>query len=266
VVRVRFVVSLRFPVAFARALQYIALMQNKPIDTASEKMISDEIVRVARSKDPAAVRLHLGCGEKAFPGYVNIDFPPSEHTVQQIRGADVYADVVALAMPDDSVDEVRLHHLFEHFSSATALALLCRWHRWLRPGGRIVIETPDVLACARLLVDPVTTVEGRLSVMRHLFGSQEASWAVHRDGWYDQRFGVVLSGLGFGDLKAEGSGYMSIRNITVSGGKKVSLGCAELREKAHALLRGGMVDTSALEERLWKVWCDEFDKVFGWVC
>ena len=28
-------------------------------------------------------RLHLGCGTRYLDGYVNIDYPPSEHTVRE---------------------------------------------------------------------------------------------------------------------------------------------------------------------------------------
>jgi hypothetical protein len=28
-----------------------------------------------------ALRLHLGCGEQHFPGYINVDYPPAHHQV-----------------------------------------------------------------------------------------------------------------------------------------------------------------------------------------
>ena len=28
------------------------------------------------------LRLHLGCGQQYFEGYINIDYPPSEHIVR----------------------------------------------------------------------------------------------------------------------------------------------------------------------------------------
>ena len=44
------------------------------------------------------LRLHLGCGEQHFEGYVNIDYPPSEHTCQTRIGADVFADLTRLQL------------------------------------------------------------------------------------------------------------------------------------------------------------------------
>ena len=81
------------------------------------------------------IRLHLGCGEKYLEGYVNIDYPPDEHSVQVSSPADVYADITELSYEPGSVAEVRLHHVFEHFDRVTALSLLIDWYAWLEEGG-----------------------------------------------------------------------------------------------------------------------------------
>lgn len=89
----------------------------------------------ARAVHPGQpVRLHLGCGEQHFSGYVNIDHPSDQHNVMR-SVADIQADVRHLDFPDGSIDEIRLHHVFEHFPRVVALALLIRWHRWLKVGG-----------------------------------------------------------------------------------------------------------------------------------
>lgn len=64
-----------------------------------------------------ALKLHLGCGEVYLDGYRNIDYPPSEHTVQTQTKVDEYADILReLVYPRASIEEVRLHHVFEHFT------------------------------------------------------------------------------------------------------------------------------------------------------
>lgn|GEM_PF-4874883 len=44
-----------------------------------------------------ALELHLGCGGRHLEGYRNIDFPPSEHTVQTEIRVDEYSDIRELS-------------------------------------------------------------------------------------------------------------------------------------------------------------------------
>lgn len=63
--------------------------------------------------------------------------------------ADVFADIRQLEYPENSISEIRSHHLFEHFSRAEAIDLLLKWRKWLKPNGILRIETPDFYRCCR---------------------------------------------------------------------------------------------------------------------
>ncbi|KKQ97180.1 MAG: hypothetical protein A2626_00660 [Candidatus Nealsonbacteria bacterium RIFCSPHIGHO2_01_FULL_38_55] len=143
----------------------------------------------------AELKLHLGCGGKYLEGYVNIDFPPSEHTII-IPKADIFKDIRKLEYQENSVDEIRNHHLFEHFSRQEALKLLLQWRRWLKLGGLLVIETPDFEECAKLFIT-TNDIEKQFKLARHIFGSHEAEWALHKDFWSKSKFKFVLNKLGF---------------------------------------------------------------------
>ncbi len=146
------------------------------------------------------MKLHLGCGERYLPGYVNIDLPASEHTVIKVK-ADLIADFRKLIYAPGSIDEVRCHHVFEHFTRAEALKLLLTWRRWLGVGGVLHIETPDFdTACWHYAL---SSRKARAEILRHVFGSQEAAWAQHCDGWGREKFTRVLTALGFTALKFE---------------------------------------------------------------
>src|SRR5579859_5581695 len=90
-------------------------------------------------RDDGAIRLHLGCGERYLEGYVNVDFPPDTQALMDTSKADMHADLTKLEYEPDSVQEVRLHHVFEHFDRPTALRLLLDWYDWLIPGGLLTI-------------------------------------------------------------------------------------------------------------------------------
>ena len=110
---------------------------------------------------------------------------------------------------------MRLHHVFEHFDRPTALRLLIDWHEWLAPGGTLTIETPDFERAARAFAAAPRRAD-RGTVLRHLFGSHEAAWAVHWDGWYEERYRRTLGALGFGTLGFARENWRDTHNITVT--------------------------------------------------
>jgi SAM-dependent methyltransferase len=96
-------------------------------------------------------RLHLGCGDKILPGYVNVDI------VDERAGKkpDYQCDIRHLTFKNDVADEVLTVHVIEHFYYWEALAVMTEWTRVLKPGGRMVCETPNLVeACMELLKDP----------------------------------------------------------------------------------------------------------------
>jgi len=202
------------------------------------------------------LRLHLGCGENHFEGYINIDFPPSEHSVQTMIAADLFADITLLVFPAQSVDEIRLHHVFEHFSRSKALALLIQWHSWLKIGGKLHIETPDVIGSAHTLVAdmPYRTKQG---VLRHAFGSHEASRAYHLDGWYKEKFEHILSKFGFSvqcqNVQWKGDPWLS--NVHALAVKEKHLESDTLLRIADEILLDSMVADVPGERLMHQVWC-----------
>ncbi len=163
------------------------------------------------------VKLHLGCGAVYLPEYVNIDFPPNEHTVQSQTKVDKYTDITKLKFDSDSIKEIRLHHVFEHFDRPTALRLLVEWYDWLCDGGTLTIETPDFDRCIKAYL--TSDMEARRIILRHLYGSHEAKWAVHYDGWYQAKFKNHLFALGFNNLKFRFSSWHGTYNIIVQAQK-----------------------------------------------
>ncbi len=153
---------------------------------------------MAEQKKP--IKLHLGCGSHYLTGYVNIDLPASEHTIAKPK-TDLIADFRTLTYEPGSIDEVRCHHVFEHFTRTYALKLLLAWRRWLAIGGKLHIETPDFdTACWYYAL---SGAKARAEISRHIFGSQEAGWANHYDGWGRRKYRETLQALGFTAIRFE---------------------------------------------------------------
>lgn len=79
--------------------------------------------------------LDVGCGVKKFPGSVGIDRLPG-------ADADIVWNLDEFPWPVDanSFDQVRLIHVIEHVGDV--MKTMEEIHRVLRPGGRVLMETP----------------------------------------------------------------------------------------------------------------------------
>ena len=79
--------------------------------------------------------LDVGCGINKSPGAIGIDRNPDSR-------ADVLCDLDHTPYPfaDNSFDQLRAIHVIEHLSDV--IRSMEEFHRLVRPGGRVRIETP----------------------------------------------------------------------------------------------------------------------------
>jgi predicted SAM-dependent methyltransferase len=104
--------------------------------------VADALVPTDRPR-----RLHLGCGDRFHPAWINLDLHPQHPSV---RAHDVTAP---LPFADLSIDAVYHAHLLEHLPRADALPFLRECLRVLRPGGILRVVVPDLEQIARLYLD-----------------------------------------------------------------------------------------------------------------
>jgi len=161
------------------------------------------------------MKLHLGCGQRYLEGYLNIDFPLNEHTAQKKSVADQTADILTLQYEPDSLEEIRLHHVFEHFSRPVACALLTTWYFWLKPGGILHLEVPDFKKSAQIILSPFKSEKAKKVAERHVFGSQEAPWAVHQAGYTPKGLTDFLSLFGFNIKAIKKNNYCGTYNFEI---------------------------------------------------
>jgi SAM-dependent methyltransferase len=83
-------------------------------------------------------RLNLGCGSRAHPDWVNVDFVAAGPGVQS------YDLRKGIPFPDQSFDVVYHSHVLEHFQRPAAVDFMRECHRVLKSGGIIRVAVPDL--------------------------------------------------------------------------------------------------------------------------
>ncbi len=81
-------------------------------------------------------KLNLGCGDDYRPGYINTD--------KFGEVLDLKADALNIPFEPDCLDEIYASQLIEHFDYIHCKYLLSEWFVTLKPGGKLIIETPDL--------------------------------------------------------------------------------------------------------------------------
>jgi SAM-dependent methyltransferase len=184
------------------------------IGTQWEAWIRETLERPRSAAQPAAVstapvmRLNLGCGDKILPGYVNVDVAASRNGAQP----DVLCDLHDLsAFASGTADEILSVHVIEHFWRWEVEAILAEWVRVLKPGGRMIVECPNLAAaCEALLADPDAGpgVEGNRSLWV-LYG--DPAWRdplmCHRWGYTPTTLARLLQGSGLIEVRQEAAQF-----------------------------------------------------------
>lgn len=130
-------------------------------------------------------KIHIGCGKKRFKGYLNID-------VEEQYKPDLVADFRKLNFKD--LEVIRNYHLLEHFPREEAINIIKLWASWLKKDGLLIIETPDFEGICEMFI---SDHKRRDWLIRHTYGSQDFQWALHQDGWYEDKFRNILPECGF---------------------------------------------------------------------
>lgn len=152
------------------------------------------------------LKLNLGCGDKILDGYTNVDVAESRNG----HKPDVLCDLHRLEpFADNSADEILSVHVIEHFWRWEVVHILKEWLRVLKPGGKMILECPNLLsACQQFLANPDLHAgpgkEGQRT-MWVFYGDPQ--WQdplmVHRWGYTPKSLAVVMFEAGLRELKQE---------------------------------------------------------------
>lgn len=110
------------------------------------------------------LRLHLGCGKRVIPGFVNIDIADFKHIHHK-------TSIDKLDMiEDDSVDLIYCSHAFEYFDRQEAVKVLDEWYRVLKDGGILRLAVPDFHKLVKLYLAYDVDLE---DILGPLYGRME---------------------------------------------------------------------------------------------
>jgi predicted SAM-dependent methyltransferase len=92
---------------------------------------------IRRLRKLRGLRVHLGCGKRILPNWLNVDGLPAP-------GVDLLWDLrYPLPLETNSVAAIFSEHVLEHLYKGEGIALLQECYRILEPGGRMRIGVPD---------------------------------------------------------------------------------------------------------------------------
>ncbi len=160
----------------------------------------------ATQPDASVIKLNLGCGDKILPGYVNVDVVESRAG----KSPDVICDLHQLTpFPNNHADEILAVHVVEHFWRWEVEAILREWIRVLKPGGRMVLECPNLQsACEAFLANPTSASGGGNAGQRTMWVFYgDPSWKdplmVHRWGYTPASLSALMESVGLQDPRQE---------------------------------------------------------------
>jgi predicted SAM-dependent methyltransferase len=137
---------------------------------------------------PSGIKLHLGAGPVNIQGWINIDARSYAHThiVSEGFGLNEFAD--------NSIAEIYMCHVLEHFSFSEAENILKRFRTKLRSGGILRISVPSFDELVKVYVDNQFDIS---SIQLALMGGQDYEHNFHRSVYTERSLTILLTRCGF---------------------------------------------------------------------
>jgi predicted SAM-dependent methyltransferase len=143
------------------------------------------------------MKLHLGCGNKVIPGYVNID-------IQANEGVECF-DISNLPYVENSIDEIYSCANIEHFSRHDRQGLkmakwdevIDHWRKILKPGGILRLSTADFEAVCEVYMKNKNIQE----ILGLIVGGQKDPYDYHGMIFDFDFMKLKLEEIGFKDVK-----------------------------------------------------------------
>ena len=138
------------------------------------------------------VLVHIGCGKRNSPEFINIDAVPLAHVhivTDNIASLDDFSD--------ETVDLIYMCHILEHFTSAQLKDVLLEMKRILKVGGMLRVSVPDF---DNLIEIYNASGKDAAAISRPLMGGQDEQYNIHYSIFTRRYLSNLFTELGFAEV------------------------------------------------------------------
>lgn len=116
-----------------------------------------------------STKLHLGCGNKYLPGFINVD-------ARDGKNVDLVCDIKDLPFNEESIDEIYMCHSLEHIPMHEVFPYLEYLNRLLKPAKCIYISVPNFQTLSSMYLAGKCNLS---NIVRAIHGGQEYPGNLH---------------------------------------------------------------------------------------
>lgn len=129
----------------------------------------------------------LSFGERTeHRGSLMVDIRPVASRIEDIR---------CLNFENGSFSGIECHHVIEHLLPDEATVAMSELFRVMEPGGELAISVPDLMSCARLIL------QGNAQILLNIFSPHEDEEQRHRWGYTQSTLEDLVSRAGFAEIE-----------------------------------------------------------------
>jgi predicted SAM-dependent methyltransferase len=144
-----------------------------------------------KTQESKLLKLNLGCGDRAIPGFVNIDARDAENT-------DVILDLFEVGqIYENQCSLLYSCHVLEHFKKKDIKELLTSWAKSLVSGGTIRLSVPNF----DNVVDYYRLTKDIVSLQSFLHGGQKYPLDYHYISFNFEFLESILEEVGFCNVR-----------------------------------------------------------------
>lgn len=152
------------------------------------------------------IKLMLGCGPMPIHPQ-HLEYVDDSWTFIDLYVKDpkiVKMDIRKLEYPDNSVSEIYCSHAVEHLGLKEVVPTFLEWYRVLKPGGKIIINVPDMQWFAKELLKVIEgekpesdLFNSEKMLMEVAYGNQMHDGEFHKSGFTEKTLTIALHDAGF---------------------------------------------------------------------